>query len=91
MCIAGVLPYLVQFESECSSLQASVKDLQTARSEAEHRLRSVSQQLQQAKLAVEEMEQVQEHSGDVEREVTEVRGQLNEKDTEIRQLELVSE
>ncbi len=36
------------------------------------------------------MEQVQDHCGELEREVAEVRGQLNEKDTEICQLELVS-
>lgn len=64
--------------------------MEAGRSAAEHRLRSVSQQLEQAKMAVEEMERVQDHCGDLEKEVVEVRGQLNDKDTEMCRLELVS-
>ena len=81
----------VQFESECTSLRASLKDLEASRLSAEHQCRMVSQQLEQAKVVVAEMEQVQEHCGDLEREVVEVRGQLNKKDTQICQLELVGE
>lgn len=51
----------------------------------------VSQQLKIATVAVGELEGVQEHCEELEAEVAQVRGQLNQKDTELRELELVSE
>ena len=50
----------------------------------------MSQQLQVATVAVGELEGVQEHCGELEEEAAQVRGQLNQKDTELRKLELVS-
>ena len=50
----------------------------------------VSQQLKVATVAVGELEGVQEHCDELEAEVTQARGQLNQKDTELRELELVS-
>ena len=56
----------------------------------DRQLAQVTQQLDQAKIVVSELEGVQDHCFELEGEVAEVRGQLNQKDTQICQLELVS-
>ena len=83
-----------KFESEAVSLKASLestlRDLEEVQSSSQHRVRQLTQQLETAKVAIQEMEGAQDHCSELEREVAEVRGALNSKDTEICQLELVS-
>lgn len=83
-----------QFESEATSLKASLestlRDLEEVQSSSQHRVRQLTQQLETARVAIQELEGAQDHCSELEREVAEVRGALNSKDTEICQLELVS-
>lgn len=84
----------IQFESEATSLKASLestlRDLEEVQSSSQHRVRQLTQQLETARVAIQELEGAQDHCSELEREVAEVRGALNSKDTEICQLELVS-
>ena len=83
-----------QFESQATSLKASLADAQInldeVRSASDHQIKQLSQQLETAKVAIHELEGAQDHCSELEREVAEMRATLNNKDTEIRQLELVS-
>ena len=83
-----------QFESQATSLKAPLADAQInldeVRSASDHQIKQLSQQLEAAKVAIHELEGAQDHCSELEREVAEMRATLNNKDTEIRQLELVS-
>ena len=70
-------------------LAKDLKDSELAISTADSRLKLLQEDLEQARLLSQEYERAQEHCADLEHEVAETRGLLNDKDREICQLNLV--
>lgn len=71
-------------------LKGEVADLKLACSSSERRTRLLQDELEQARMMAQELERVQEHSVELEKEVSEARGLLNDKDRSISEQILVS-
>ena len=70
-------------------LKEEVSGLKVACSSSERRIRLLQDELEQARMMTQEFDRVQDHSAELEREVSETRGLLNDKDRKISEQALV--
>ena len=70
-------------------LKEEVSELKVACSSSERRIRLLQDELEQARMMTQEFDRVQDHCAELEREVSETRGLLNDKDRKISEQALV--
>ena len=82
-------PFPLQEEPENVRLKEEVSELKVACSSSERRIRLLQDELEQARMMTQEFDRVQDHCAELEREVSETRGLLNDKDRKISEQALV--
>ena len=70
-------------------LKQEVNELKVACSSSERRLRLLQDELEQARMMTQEFDHIQDHCAELEREISEARGLLNDKDRVISEQALV--
>ena len=81
---------ILQEELEADVARSNQQELEDVTGAFQKKVRQLQKQLDQASDMLRDSDRVQEHCGELEKEVAQLRGQLNHKDTQVCQLELVS-
>lgn len=83
------MPEPLKDEPDNIQLKEEVKELKATCSSSERRVRLLQDELEQARMMTQEFERVQDHCAELEREMSEARGLLNDKDRVISEQVLV--
>ena len=83
------LSRFLQEEPDNVRLKEEVSELKAACSSSERRIRLLQDELEQARMMTQEFDRAQDHCSELEREMSEARGLLNDKDRVISEQTLV--